>query len=65
MNRMRKQLSRWPLSALALSILVALALAACGQRGPLYLPDEEQAVQPAGQADEDELEDDDARPQKG
>jgi predicted small lipoprotein YifL len=48
-----------------LSILVALALAACGQRGPLYLPDEEQAVQPAGQADEDELEDDDAPPQQG
>lgn len=62
---MRKQLSRWPLSALALSILVAFALAACGQRGPLYLPDEDQPVQPAGQADEDEPEEDDAPPQQG
>ena len=58
---MRKQLSRWPLSALALSILVALALAACGQRGPLYLPDEptrtvpeQPASVPPAEADEED-----------
>lgn len=61
---MRTQHPRGPLSALALSLLVALALAACGQRGPLFLPDDDKAVQPASQADEDELEDDDVPPQR-
>lgn len=61
---MRTQPPRWPLSAIALSALIALALAACGQRGPLFLPDEETAVQPAGETDEDEQENDDAPPQR-
>ena len=65
MNRMHTQLPPWPLLAVALSILVALALAACGQRGPLYLPDEEQTVQPPSQAEEDDLEDDDTPRQQG
>lgn len=61
---MRTQHPRGPLSALALSFLVALALAACGQRGPLFLPDDGKAAPPASQADEDELEDDDVPPQR-
>lgn len=39
---------RSPLSpsiALALSVCLALLAAGCGQRGPLYLPDEEQTEQ--------------------
>ena len=34
-----------PCIALALSVCLSLLLAGCGQRGPLYLPDEEQAGQ--------------------
>jgi predicted small lipoprotein YifL len=34
-----------PYIALALSVCLALSVAGCGQRGPLYLPDEEQAGQ--------------------
>ena len=34
-----------PYIALALSFCRALSVAGCGQRGPLYLPDEEQAGQ--------------------
>jgi len=29
-------------------LLTALCLAGCGQKGPLYLPDEEPAAAPAG-----------------
>lgn len=69
---MRTQQPHRPLSALALAFLIALALAACGQRGPLFLPDDDKAAQPASeptsepasQADEDELEDDDVPPQR-
>ncbi|MEX2523367.1 MAG: lipoprotein [Gammaproteobacteria bacterium] len=31
----------------SLALLLLLGLAACGQKGPLYLPDEEQASIPA------------------
>ena len=34
-----------PCIALALSVCLPLLLAGCGQRGPLYLPDEQQAGQ--------------------
>jgi predicted small lipoprotein YifL len=34
-----------PYIALALSVCLALSVAGCGQRGPLYLPDEEQTEQ--------------------
>ena len=34
-----------PCIALALSVCLSLLLAGCGQRGPLYLPDEKQAGQ--------------------
>ena len=34
-----------PCIALALSVCLALLVAGCGQRGPLYLPDKEQAGQ--------------------
>jgi predicted small lipoprotein YifL len=36
-----------PCIALALSVCLALLVAGCGQRGPLYLPDKEQAGQEA------------------
>ncbi|HUO82948.1 MAG TPA: lipoprotein [Gammaproteobacteria bacterium] len=43
------------LHALPGALLFALALAACGQKGPLYLPDEPAAEPPpaADAADED------------
>lgn len=34
-----------PCIALALSVCLALLVAGCGQRGPLYLPDKEQTEQ--------------------
>ena len=36
-----------PCIALALSVCLALLVAGCGQRGPLYLPDKEQTEQEA------------------
>jgi predicted small lipoprotein YifL len=39
-----------PFIALPLSVCLALSVAGCGQRGPLYLPDKEQTEQqPKGQ----------------
>lgn len=45
-----------PTLARALALSAVLGIAACGQKGPLYLPDEEP---PAGQSSE---ENDDDRP---
>jgi len=49
------------LCVLLAGLLAGFALTACGNRGPLYLPDQDAAAtagQAAGQADEDEEEDD-------
>jgi len=45
--------SRAPLCATLLCLLLALAGASCGQRGPLYLP-EEQPASPAAEPGSDE-----------
>mgnify|MGYP001812646389 FL=1 len=47
-RRLRSTASRSPLRghiALVLCLIMALSVAGCGQRGPLYLPEEEPAVQ--------------------
>lgn len=42
---------RLALAALPLTLVMALGLAGCGQKGPLYLPDDEQAAEQYGPRD--------------
>ncbi|MBB3184417.1 putative small lipoprotein YifL [Halomonas fontilapidosi] len=51
------------LAPLTMALVVALALAGCGQKGPLYLPGDEAAAErydPAGQQDDDTARDDES-----
>ena len=49
---------RLALAALPLALVMALGLAGCGQKGPLYLPDGEQAAEQYGPRDADNAPDD-------
>jgi predicted small lipoprotein YifL len=42
------------LKILSICILLLFALAACGQKGPLYLPEGEQSMAPAEETGEEE-----------
>jgi predicted small lipoprotein YifL len=46
---------------LLLACLLAIALTACGQRGPLFLPDSQPGARPAGGAPADEPSQDDEK----
>ncbi|MGM0913819.1 MAG: LPS translocon maturation chaperone LptM [Pseudomonadota bacterium] len=54
-------MARLAAPALGLALILALGLAGCGQKGPLYLPDDEQAAEQygprEGQQGEDQSED--------
>jgi len=47
-------MGRQALAALPLALIMALGLAGCGQKGPLYLPDDEQAAEQYGPRDADD-----------
>jgi len=53
-------MGRFALAALAmtLALVMALGLAGCGQKGPLYLPDDEPAAEQYGPRDADNAPDD-------
>ncbi len=58
-------MARHTTQALGLALILALGLAGCGQKGPLYLPGDEQAAEQYGpreaaQGDEQSDADDDA-----
>ncbi|MBT2786632.1 MULTISPECIES: lipoprotein [unclassified Halomonas] len=40
------------LAIMAFSALLFVSLAGCGQKGPLYLPDDAPATEPSGQSSE-------------
>ena len=53
-------LHHWPMKLLRHLLIAALAitlLSACGQKGPLYLPEDGSGVTPAAPAEEDEDDD--------
>jgi len=66
-------MARLAVPALGLALILALGLAGCGQKGPLYLPDDEQAAEQYGprddqqgeeQSEQDSTERDDTEPRE-
>nr|WP_282040578.1 lipoprotein [Halomonas alimentaria] len=49
-------MARLAVPALGLALILALGLAGCGQKGPLYLPDDEQAAEQYGPRDDQQSE---------
>ncbi len=62
MNRMQPERLQPFRFAAALALLSCLALAACGQRGPLYLPDEAEAEKVTAEQAEENGEDGEETP---